>query len=102
MLAVFKFANVLADGRATNASVTLHIHVVAQSKDDRLDLGGQFTCGGEDEGLCLPNRDVDGLQDGDREGGSFTSSGLCLRDDIPSLDNGQYGTLLDSGRLFKV
>lgn len=63
MLAVFEFTDVLANRRTTNASVTLHIHVVAQCKDDRLNLRGQFTCGGEDEGLGLPNRDVDGLQD---------------------------------------
>ena len=102
VLAVFEFTYILADGSAADARVTLHVHIVAQSEDDGLDLRREFASGGEDERLGLSDGDVDGLQHGDGEGGSFTRAGLGLGDDIATLGYRKNSTLLDRGGLFKI
>ena len=45
MLAVIELADILANVCASNAGVALHVHVVAKSHDDRLDLSRKFACG---------------------------------------------------------
>jgi len=102
VLAVFEFTYVFTNGSASDTSVTLHVHVVAQRKYDGLDLGREFASGREDECLRLSHGDIDGLQHGNREGSRFTRSGLGLRDHITALRDGEDGTLLDRRRLFKV
>jgi hypothetical protein len=102
VLAVFEFTYVFTDGRAANTRMALHVHVVAQREYDGLDLGREFTGGREDECLRLSHGDIDGLQHGNREGSRFTRSGLCLRDHIAALRDGEDGTLLDGRGLFKV
>ena len=52
--------------------------------------------------MRLTEGDIDGLEDGNGEGGGFTGTGLGLRNDIPALSDGQDGTLLDSRGLLKV
>lgn len=76
--------------------MTLHIHVVPESENDRLDLSGEFTGGREDERLCFTHGHIDGLEDGDGEGCCFTSARLSLCNDIPSLSDWQDSTLLNS------
>lgn len=49
--ALLELSHVLADVGASNASVALNVHVVTKGDDDFLDLLGQLTGGGEDEGL---------------------------------------------------
>jgi len=43
---------------------------------------------------------VNQLQTGDREGGSFTGSGLSLSDSVSSFQQRENSFLLDYGRLF--
>ena len=74
--------------------MTLDVHVVAQCKNDGLDLRRKFPRGREDECLRLSDSDVDGLEHGDGECGGFTGARLGLSDDIPALCYGEYGTLL--------
>lgn len=50
VLAKFEFADVFTNVGAADAGVALHVHVVAEGHDDRLNLGGEFAGGGEDEG----------------------------------------------------
>ena len=82
--------------------MALDIHVVAEREDDGLDLCSEFTSGGQDKGLGLPHSDVDRLEDGDGERGSFTSARLRLGNNIAPLGDGENGTLLDSGWFFEV
>jgi hypothetical protein len=61
VLAVFEFTYVLTDRGASDTSVTLHVHVVAQRKHNGLDLGCEFVGEREDECLRLSYGDIDGL-----------------------------------------
>lgn len=45
VLAIVELADVFADVGAANAGVALHVHVVAEGHDHRLDLGGEFAGG---------------------------------------------------------
>ena len=54
--------------------MTLDIHIVAKGKNNGLNLRGKFTRGRQNEGLGFANGDVYGLEDGNGECGSFTSS----------------------------
>lgn len=74
MLAIFQLPDVLSDRCAPNASMTLDIHIVAEGKKNGLNLRGKFTRGRQNEGLGFANGDVYGLEDGNGECGSFTSS----------------------------
>jgi hypothetical protein len=62
--------------------VALDVHKVTDGDDNLLDLLGQLTGGGEDEGLALLQVGVDLLQDRDGEGGGLASTGLGLSNDI--------------------
>ena len=50
MLTKVKFADILANVGATNADVSLDVHVVTQSENDFLDLLRQFTSRTENQG----------------------------------------------------
>ena len=82
--------------------MTLYVHVVAQRKDDGLDLRCKFAGGREDKRLSLSDSDGDELQHRDGKGSRFTRAGLGLRDDISTLCYKENGKLLDRGGLFKV
>ena len=100
--ALLELGHVLADVGAADASVALDVHVVAEREDDGLDLRRKFAGGGEHERLRLAHGDVDGLQDGNREGRGFTGTRLGLGNDIAALGDGENGALLDGRRLFEV
>ena len=102
MLTIFELPDIFADGSASDASVTLDIHVVSKREDNRLDLRGQFASGRKYESLGLAYGHVDGLEDGNGECRGFSCARLCLRNDVASLDDRQNGTLLDSRRFFEV
>jgi hypothetical protein len=74
--------NVALNLGATDASVAENTEVVAEVADDLLDLLGKLTGGGKDEGLALLLGVVKLLQDTNGEGGSLTSTGLSLTNDI--------------------
>lgn len=102
MLAILEFSDVFAYGRSADAGMALDIHVVTQCEHDGLDLGCEFAGGGEDEGLCFADGDIDGLEDGDGKGCGFTGTGLGLGNDVAALCDGENGALLDGGGFFKV
>ena len=54
----------------------LYVEVFAEGEDDRLNLGCQFPCWGEDEGLCFALGGADGLQNGNGKGSCFSCSRL--------------------------
>ena len=56
---VVQLAHVLADRGSTNAGVALGAHVVAESHDHLLDLLGQLTSRGQNQGLAVPQLGVD-------------------------------------------
>ena len=95
MLTVVQLPDVLAQVGSSNAGVTLDVHVVPEGQHHLLDLHGQLPGGGETEHLGLPDGGVDALQDGDREGGRLSRTGLSLGDDVTTLDDRLDGSLLD-------
>lgn len=50
VLAIVELANILANVCASDAGVALHVHVVAEAHDDRLDLGRKFASRRENKG----------------------------------------------------
>lgn len=97
LAAVLELGHVLSDVGTSNAGVAVDLHVVAQRNDDLLDLLGEFTSGGEDEGLDVLVGWVDALKNGNGEGGSLSGTGLSLGNDVVALDDGHDGTSLDGG-----
>ena len=95
VLAVVQLADVLTQIGASDAGVALDVHVVPQGQDNLLDLNCQFSGGREAEDLGLPDGRVDALEDGHREGGSLSGTGLSLSDHVAPLDDGLDGSLLD-------
>ena len=95
MLPVVQLPDVLAQVGSSDAGVTLNIHVVSEGKHHLLDLYGQLPGGGEAEDLGLSDGGVDTLEDGDREGGSLSSTGLSLGYDVTTLDDRLDSSLLD-------
>jgi hypothetical protein len=102
VLSVLELLDVLADTGAADTGVALDVHVVSQGKDDVLDLDGQFSCGRENEGLAFSDGGIDRLEDRDTERRGLTGTGLSLGDDVSAGDDGQDGSLLDSGGLLEV
>lgn len=100
MLAVVELANILPNVGAADAGVALHVHIVAQCHDNRLDLSSQFSCGGQDKSLSLAHGGVNNLQHADREGGCLSRAGLGLRDGVASLADLDNGSRLDGGGRF--
>lgn len=79
---ILESLHVITNAGAANAGMALNVHEVTNSDNDLLDLLGQLTSGGEDEGLALLQVGVDLLQDRDREGGSLAGARLGLSDNI--------------------
>lgn len=103
VLAVIQLADVLADVCSSDAGMTLHVHVVAESHDDALNLGGQLACWGEDEGLGFADGRIDDLEHTNGESRSLAGSGLRLGNCIAALADLDDGTGLNSrGRLVTV
>lgn len=98
MLAVVQLADVLANVCSSNASMALHVHIVAQCHDDTLNLGCQLSCWGKDERLGFTDGSVDDLEHTDGEGRGLTSTGLRLGDGVATLADLDDGTGLDSRR----
>lgn len=80
--AVLKSLHVITNAGAANAGVALNVHEVADGNNDLLNLLGQLTSGGENQGLALLQVGVDLLEDRDREGGSLAGTRLGLCNDI--------------------
>ena len=70
-------AHVLAQQGSSNAGVAGHIHVVTEGEHHLLDLLGQLSGGGQDEGLGAAGPGVNALQDADAERGGLAST--CRR-----------------------
>jgi hypothetical protein len=49
MLTIVELPDILSDVCASNASMALNVHVVAEGHNDGLDLGRKFAGGGKDE-----------------------------------------------------
>ena len=63
--------DVITDGGTTDAGMDLDLHVVTESDDDLLDLLGQLTGGGKDEGLALTELGIKLAKGTDGEGGGL-------------------------------
>jgi len=114
---LLKSLHVIANAGPTNAGMAFNVHEITNGDDNLLDLLGQLTSRGEDEGLAGLDVGIKLLEDRDGEGSRFTGTRLGLRNHIvacrlrqlPShrsrqtywetltLDNGHDGALLDGG-----
>lgn len=74
-----ELVHVVADVGATDAGVGGDAHEVGEAGRDGADLDGELAGRGEDQSLRLLLRDIEGLEDGDGEGTSLTSTGLECR-----------------------
>lgn len=74
--------HVLADAGATNASMGLNVHKVANGDNDLLNLLSKLTSRGQNQGLALLEGRVDLLKNGDGESGRLASARLGLGNDI--------------------
>jgi len=102
MNTLLQLAHVLTDVGPTDTRMAFDVHVVAESDDDLLDLLSKLTSRCEDEGLSPFGREVELLEDRDRESCGLSGTGLGLSDDIVALDDGDNGTLLDGGRTLET
>lgn len=66
--------------------MALNVHEITDSNNDLLDLLGQLTGGGEDQGLALLDVGVELLEDRDRESGSLSGTRLGLSDNIVAFE----------------
>lgn len=80
--AVLKSLHVITNAGTTNAGVALNVHEVTEGDDDLLDLLSQLTGRSEDQSLASLQAGVDLLENGDRESGSLSSTGLGLGNNI--------------------
>jgi hypothetical protein len=83
--AFLKGLHVITDTGTTNAGMALDVHEIANSNNNLLDLLGQFTRGGEDQGLALLDVGVKLLENGDGESSGLSRSGLGLRNNVVAL-----------------
>lgn len=74
--------HVITDDSSSNTGMAFNVHEVTDGDDDLLDLLSKLTRRSQDQSLALLKVQVDLLENGDREGGSFSGSGLCLSDNI--------------------
>jgi len=100
--ALLQLGHVLTNVGPADTGVAFNVHVVTESDDDLLDLLGKLTGRCEDEGLSPFDREVELLEDRDREGCGLASTGLGLSDDIVTLDDRDNRTLLDGGRTLET
>mmetsp|Transcript_33219 Transcript_33219/g.69196 ORF Transcript_33219/g.69196 Transcript_33219/m.69196 type:complete len:382 (-) Transcript_33219:442-1587(-) len=92
---VGKSTNIITDSRTSNASMDSNIHVVSQSQDHLLNLLGQLTGWGQNQRLTLLRITVQLSQSTNGKGGSFTSTGLSLRNQITTKHGRFDSALLD-------
>ncbi len=83
--ALLKRLHIITDAGTTNAGMALNVHEVSDSDHDLLDLLGQLTGRGENQSLALLDVGVKLLEDGDRESGGLSGTGLSLRNNIMAL-----------------
>lgn len=79
--------DVLLDGSTANAGMNLAALVFTDRFNDKRDLHREFTGGGHDQTLDVARAAVDCLKGTNREGTSFTCSGLSLGDGVMTLDD---------------
>mmetsp|Transcript_34960 Transcript_34960/g.54646 ORF Transcript_34960/g.54646 Transcript_34960/m.54646 type:complete len:483 (+) Transcript_34960:1231-2679(+) len=102
ILARLQLPDILPNIGTTDASVALNLHIVSKSEHHLLDLLGKLTGRSQNEGLAILDIGVNPLQASDGEGSSLSGTGLSLSNGVPSLDQGQSTTLLDSRRLLET
>lgn len=93
---------VFGDDSAAHAGVAHDFEELADAHDDSLDLLGELTGGGQDEGLAVGGLGVDELENTNRKGCSLAGSGLRLGDGVAALDDGKNASLLDDRGLLKA
>ena len=74
MLTIVQLSDILPEVGASDARVTLHVHVISKGEHNLLDLDGQLASWGQAQHLGLPHCCVNALQDGDGECGGFTGT----------------------------
>lgn len=77
--------HIITDAGTTNAGMALNVHEISDGNHDLLDLLGQLTGRGENQSLALLDAGVKLLEDGDRESGGLSGTGLSLRNNIMAL-----------------
>jgi len=90
-----ELVHILTDVGATDASVTLDVHVVTERNHNLLDLLGKLASGRQDESLCAFDAEVELLEDGDGKGGGFARTRLGLGNNVVTFDDGNDRALLD-------
>lgn len=96
VLAIVELADILAHVCASDTSMALHVHVVTKRHDNALNLGRQFSSGGEDKRLCLADSGIDDLEHTDGKGRRLSGTRLGLRNGVSALADLNYGTRLNS------
>lgn len=69
--AILECIPILLGVSSSNAATSVDVDELAEAEDDLVDLLGEFSGGGEDDGLALRGLRVDQLQDSDGKGSSF-------------------------------
>lgn len=87
--ALTESGHVLTDVGTTDTGMALDAHEVTDGNNNLLDLLGQLTGGGEDQGLAGLDVGVDLLEGRDGESGSLARTGLGLSDHITACDLSQ-------------
>jgi len=121
---VLKNLHVVADDSSPNTSMTFNIHEISNSNNDFLNLLSELTSRGQDQSLALLDRQIDLLENRNRESCSFSGPRLSLGDNITvywifgilimeeatrkkrrvkhTIDDRKDGTLLDGRRTLKT
>jgi len=121
---VLKDFHVIADDSSPNTSMTFNIHEISNSNNDLLNLLSELTGRGQDQSLALLDRQIDLLENRNRESRSFSSPRLSLGDNITvywifdilimeertrrkrgvkhTIDDRENGTLLNGRRTLKT
>jgi len=102
LLTILQAVQIVTDGGTTDASMAADLQVITEGEGDLLDLKGQLTGRGQDQGLGGAGTVVDLLESTNDEGGGLTGTGLGLTDGVAADQQRLDTTLLDSGRLLKT
>lgn len=87
---ILKNLHVITDDGTADTGMALDIHEVTNGHNDFLNLLGKLTGGSKDQGLTLLNAQVDLLEDGDRESGGLSGTGLRLSNNIAICQDVSY------------
>jgi hypothetical protein len=100
-----KDSNILANNSTADTSMTLmsavgkqpylNVQKISKSDDDLLNLLRKLSCGSKDQCLALPDGVVNLLEHTDGKCSSFSSTRLCLGNDIVVLEDRHDGSLLN-------